>query len=312
MPGSQVDGWRVPLAFRDQARDTPAWLDWADRAPAVAAELAERWSVRLDGAARWGYMSVVWPVRDGAGRRLALKMGPSAPDITREAAALRGWQGLGSSVDLVAADETQSALLLERLDPERVLEDEPDVDAAVRVIADLLQRQRVPAPDDVPPLAVEVERILAAIEEHAAAKPGLLAAYDVDRARDTLRDLLADLPRRRPWLAHCDAHFENVLHTLPGAEPGWRLIDPLPSAGPLEIEPIAALRNRFGEAAATGDPDRALRRRLAIFTEVLGLDVSLSRRLAQAVAVDNLLWLLPDKPDNRFVAPYRVLAGWRD
>jgi hypothetical protein len=47
--------------------------------------------------------------------------------------------------------------------------------------------------------------------------------------------------------------------------------------------------------------------------EVAGLDLALARALCQAVAVDNISWILLEKPvtQDRFLDPYRVMATWR-
>lgn len=311
-PPRSAPDWSVPQHFRDVNAGDPDRLVWAEKAPGQAAALARRWSLSPDGAARAGHMGLVRPVRDAAGRSLVLKLGCSPEDLAREAVALQAWAGSGAVVDVVAVDATEPALLLDRLDAEQDLAGLADADAAVAVAGSLLARARRPAPPGVPALAVELERILAAVEEHLAKTPGLLAPADVAAARSTLTDLIAErATRATAWLCHGDAHFENILHTLPGEDPGWRLIDPLPFAGRLEIEPIALLRNRFGDAEATGNPDRALRRRIDILGEALDLDRPLTRSLAHAVAVDNLLWLLPQAPGHPFVAAYEVLLGWR-
>jgi len=70
------------------------------------------------------------------------------------------------------------------------------------------------------------------------------------------------------------------------------------------------LRNRWDDAAANQDPDAALRRRVDLVSEIVGMDRELVRAIAQAVAVDNLLWLLPREPRHMFVPPYRVISAW--
>jgi len=73
---------------------------------------------------------------------------------------------------------------------------------------------------------------------------------------------------------------------------------------------VPLLRNRWNDAAATGDPDRALRRRVDQFAEMVGADSTRCREIAQAVAVDNLLHLLVHDPSHMFVPPYTVMAAW--
>ncbi len=284
------------------------------RTPGAApAELLQRWALRLDGSPWIGFMSTVWPVRGPAGERWALKVTDAHHAPTHEAAALAAWAAAGAPVVGVIAQEGH-ALLLERLDADRDLARHPDADEADRLLAACLQRLGgVVAPAGVPSQAQEVERQLGSIERNLAHAPQLLDAATVDRARATLTELLADLralPARQLCLLHDDLHHLNVLHRA-GEETGaWVVIDPLPRAGLREVEVVAPLRNRWADVAATGDPDRALRRRLAVVGEPSGLDLERAAAISQAVAVDNLLWLLPREPDSLFVPPYTVLSRW--
>lgn len=295
----------MPQGWSGGPGDDGGAAAWAATAPELVGGLATRWGLRPDGPPAAGHLNVVWPVRDGSGRALTLKVGPQVSAARREADALRAWSGSGASVDLVRFDPDLGALLLQRLDPGRDLSRYADHLAATRIIAELLAQQRISPPDWAPALRTEEVRILSSIEDNARAHPGLLPDRDVDRARQTLADPAVVEPR---WLLHFDAHYLNAL-AVPGAD-RWRLIDPLPIAGPAEWEPIPALRNRFADAAATGDPDRALRERLEIFVQALDLDRDLALAIAHAVAVDNLLWLLPRYPDHFFVPAYQVMLGW--
>lgn len=310
MPAASVV-WPVPQGFRDRA-DTATRARWVERLPDLATGLADRWALRPDGAPMSGFLSTVWPVRDAAGRAMVLKVGWREPGTHAEAAALRA-APRGTMVPLVADDAELGALLLQRLDPGRSLEDHPDVDLACTVIGDLVARvSSVPAPPGVRPMVEEVDRIAAGITERRSGAGGLPRGA-VDRALATLADLRAELARREGLaLVHGDCHFLNVLHTLPDDAPAWVAIDPLPLAGVPECEVVAPLRNRWADAAATGSPDRALRRRVDILCEAGSLDRRLARAIAQAVAVDNLLWLLPREPDHLFVAPYGVISAWED
>jgi len=159
---------------------------------------------------------------------------------------------------------------------------------------------------------VEVQRIADAIVEHRATHPGILPAAVVDRALGTLHDLIQQLGSgTRRELVHGDCHFLNVLHTMPTEGAAWVVIDPLPSAGMREWDVTALLRNRWQDAVVSGDPDAALRRRVDLVCEIAGMDASQVRDIAQAVAVDNLLWLVPRDRDDVFVPPYTVMSSWR-
>jgi streptomycin 6-kinase len=227
---------------------------------------------------------------------------------------LLAWQGRGA-VEVVRHDPATGALLLEALDPARDLESVPDETAATAVVGGFIADLRTAsAPDGVPSFADELRRIQAAVLPRRDLAVGGLSRRDFDLALDTLTTVAADLDAGGPWPAlHGDLHYANVLHTLEGAaDPGWRVIDPLPMLGPAEADVIAPMRNRWEDAAATGDPDRALRRRLDQLVDLAGLDVHLARGLCHAVAVDNLSWVLLERPvaQDRFLGAYRVMAAW--
>ncbi|MEO6412792.1 MAG: aminoglycoside phosphotransferase family protein [Pedococcus sp.] len=304
--------WTVPEPFVASRGDLQR--EWARSLGSVAAELAREWSLEPAGDPMWGYVSVVWPVHGPAGEAWVLKLSEDDPRMRAEGLVLRAWQGPGV-VELVQHDAGTGALLLEALDPERDLEGEPDVDAATDVIGGFIATfARVQAPEGVPSLADELRRI----SGHLLARRDLpvdgLTRRDFDLALDTLSAVAADIDASGPWPAvHGDLHYCNVLHTrADAAKSGWRVIDPLPSAGPAELDVIAPLRNRWQDALATGDPERALGRRLNQLVDVAGLDRALARALCQAVAVDNVSWILLEKPirQDQFLDPYRVMAAW--
>jgi len=257
-------------------------------------------------------MSTVWPVRTADGTSTgALKISWLDDGSRAEPLALRAWAGL-PAVGLLEHDESRGAILIQRLDGDRTLQDLADIDQACTVIGTILASlTSVAAPSGVPPLEVEVERIASSIVDHRVTHPGLLPGVVVDQALTTLRDLVQDLGRlAHRELVHGDCHFLNVLHTLPTAAPAWLAIDPLPSAGIREWDVTALLRNRWEDALAAGDPEAALRRRVDLVAEIAQMDQPRVRAIAQAVAVDNLLWLLPRDPQNMFVPPYQVMSTW--
>ena len=306
--------WTVPEAFvADRADD--GQREWARSLSTVAAGLAQEWSLTPAGDPMWGYVSVVWPVRGPGGEQRVLKVGEDDPRNLVEGAVLLAWQGHGA-VEVVRHDQATGALLLEALDPARDLESVPDEIEATAVVAGFIARlKHVTAPDGVPLFSDELRRIHGHVLRRRDLPVGGLTTRDFDVALDTLTTVAADLDAAGPWPAmHGDLHYCNVLHTREGAaDPGWRVIDPLPMLGPAEAEVIAPMRNRGGDAVVAGDPERALRRRLDQLCDLADLDVRLARALCHAVAVDNLSWVLLEKPiaQDRFLGAYRVMATWR-
>lgn len=298
----------MPSELRARWVDDPVVAAWVVGLPELADGLAGRWALRPDGEGWSGFHSAVWPVRDADDRPLVLKVTRPEVDTGPEAAALRHWAGSGACVQVQARDADRNALLLERLDAASSLETVPEVDLAVEVIATLVAALgNDPAPEGFATAATEAARIDDVL---ARVTGSLLPARSVAQARSTLASLRAD---RADRLLHFDAHFLNVLPVL-GADHrdprSWRLIDPLPRIGPVEWEPVALLRNRWSDAVASGDADRALRRRVDQVAEILGADPGRCREVAQAIAVDNLLHLMRHDPSHMFVPPYAVMATW--
>ncbi|MGI8415612.1 MAG: hypothetical protein ACR2P2_05275 [Nakamurella sp.] len=81
-------------------------------------------------------------------------------------------------------DPQRNALLLERLDAHRSLEDRLGIDAACDVIATIIAGiAGTAAPQDVPPLSDEIEQLLVSIESNLRAAPDAVPANDVARHR---------------------------------------------------------------------------------------------------------------------------------
>lgn len=316
MTGSEADlgrpPWELPKPYREQVADMPGAAGWLPGLRDTAVRYAERWGVFPDGAAMHGWISIAWPVVDSAGRRAVLKVTPPVSWIDGEAAALNAWarqdhrSGEPRMITPIATSDEDRVVLLPRLDPSRSLEDHPDIDEAVdiigRILVGIAGTPPVPGPS---PLAAELDQI-----EDGLSDDGPVPADQLDRARGRIAELRDQLATARQSLLHNDLHFGNVLHALPDDEPAWIGIDPFPTIGIGEWEPIPLLRNRWSDAAATGDPDRSLRRRVDQLCAITGYDPELVRGCAQIAAVSNLHWILPDRRDHLHAPPYLLMAGW--
>src|SRR6185436_5120887 len=117
----------------------------------------------LDGEAMHGMVGLVLPVRGEDGTPAALKLQPIDPEHLGEATALRTWAGQGTVLLLDEAEEEGSSIiLLERLQGDRMLLGEPEIDHAVRIIAELLSRLHAhTAPPQIRPLNEVIDRMLA-------------------------------------------------------------------------------------------------------------------------------------------------------
>jgi streptomycin 6-kinase len=243
--------------------------DWLASLPRLVEHSLDRWQLELDlapGALPWnGHGAIVVPVRhlagagEASGQPAVLKIAYPHDEALVEPHALALWNGHGA-VRLLAHDAGAGALLLERLDADRSLQDAP-MDVAVPVWAGLV-RQLSLVPDGQPDWA-EFGHVAARAEQWSDELPEtwerlgrpfprwlLEAALEVCQTRGAVG-------RRsgKDVLVHTDLHYLNILARLPGGEPegaqepadGWAAIDPQPLIGEAEFAVAPLLWNRIQE-----------------------------------------------------------------
>jgi streptomycin 6-kinase len=297
---------------------------WLASLPRLIERCLERWDLVPDlppgSQPRSGHGAVVLPVRartPGAGAGNApgggtavLKIAYPHAEALPERHALALWAGHGA-VHVLAADPDAGALLLERLDAERSLQDVP-LDAAADIWGGVVRQLSLP-PDDRPEWA-EFDQVAARAEQWSDELPEgwerlgrpfprwlLEAALEVCQTRGAVgRRSGTDV------LVHTDLHFLNIL-AIPGvpARPaapvtgsrgaprtraaGFKAIDPQPMVGEAEFAVAPLLWNRLAELPRTG-AGRALLERCLDFSAAAALDGEIARQWAVAREVENALW----------------------
>jgi len=204
------EGFRafVVRTFGDEGRG------WLERLPAVLAELSERWQLELGPELPGGLLACVRAATMADGTSAVLKIARS-PSTTDEIAGLRAWGGRGAP-ELYAADESLSALLLERIEPGTHPES-----ASADAVAELLRTLRAVPPAGLPPLAENVrQRVEDAVRDgRASEQKGLWAIETISRLEE-------EAPT--PALVHGDFDERNFLRC---ARRGLAAIDPIPCSG---------------------------------------------------------------------------------
>ena len=286
----------VPEGFAaaTRAREGASGAEWVSALPALVDQLLTRWELEVDGEVLHGNVALVVPVRRADGQAAMLKVSWVDEETRGEARALARWGG-AAAVTLLESAPADGALLLERLNAHRSLQ-QVDEDDAVRLAATLLRQLHVPplagpvgAADIARRWQTELPR-----EWEILGRPG--AATLVEHAVATCAELASGPGTAR--LLHGDYHYGNVLarpfaHVTDGAaaaRPGWAAIDPKPLVGDGEYDLIPLLRNRWAELAATGDAARACRRRLHALADQAELDRERAERWCLVRAVDDALW----------------------
>ncbi|MEV0716094.1 aminoglycoside phosphotransferase family protein [Asanoa sp. NPDC050611] len=257
---------------------------WVDGVARTAAEYLDRWRLRRDGPTRSGVAGLVLPVITEDGTPAMLKLQDTDWEHPGEGLALRTWAGDGAA-HLLREDPETWTLLIERLDPERDLHSVRDDEAAVRVIAALLNRLNAhTAPPEIPPLADRARKMI----EDAPAIAASLADPAEGRLLQRWADMLAEVAGEAgDRLLHWDLHYENVLAA--DREP-WLAIDPKPLAGDPGFELHPALWNRWDAA----DAERTILRRFDVMVEVMGLDPARAAVWTVGRSLQNSIWAVED------------------
>lgn len=249
--------------------------DWLRSLPRLVDECLERWELVRDGTAMHGYAALVLPVRRGA-EPAVLKLTWPHPEAAYEHLALRAWDGHGA-VRLLAADPARWAMLLERLDAERSLYDEPIEDACT-AIGGLVRALDVPALPRLDTLSGYAAELDESLREGVPRLPRRFA----EQARSLLRDLTAD-PGVDGRLVHTDLHYGNVLH---GRDGQWLAIDPKPLAAEPAYAVAPNLWNRWADVL-DGNIRWNLRHRLELICDAAGIDTDRARAWTIVREADN-------------------------
>jgi streptomycin 6-kinase len=297
-----------------------SWHHWLDQLPELVATYLERWELTVAGALPLSHSYVV-PVDRADGRACVLKIQPA--DVAEIEGAERELLGLRLggpvAVGVVEEDAANGVLLLDRVLPGTALDETEDWDddAATEALALVLREYGRPLDEAAWAGLRPFEELAEAFERFdrgahgsvarrkAAAAPEsrlsvvlgldeLGSGLDVIRsgrhtAERVLAELLAD--RRERYLLHGDLHHGNV---LTDAERGLVVVDPWGLCGDRPVDVAPALHNPLEVVARADDVDALVRRRLAIYVEVLGLDEE--RLVAWCFVYDVIraLWTLED------------------
>jgi streptomycin 6-kinase len=181
----------------------------------------------------------------------------------------------------------QGAMLLERLVPGRPLaHEEADDDEATFILADVIRRMSPGAPPSTTPTVDSWEE---AFHRYRANGTIDIPNSLLEAAHRTSVDLCESQAATR--LLHGDLHHGNVLLD---SQRGWLAIDPKGVVGELAFEVGAALRNPCEHSWFYAEP-ATIRKRVAHFAAVLGLDTRRMLAWAFAQAILAAIWELEDE-----------------
>jgi streptomycin 6-kinase len=259
--------------------------EWANRLPALVADLERRWSLEVGPPFPGLSQNWVGPALRADGSAAVLKLSfPEDPEFGTEARALKLFDGRGIA-RLLELDAGRGAMLLERLEPGVPLGVLEDDEEAMSVAADVLRRLWRPAPADhaFPPVS-DWARSLARLRRHFGGGTGPLPAALVEEAETLFAELIPS--QAEPVLLHGDLHHGNV---LAARRRPWLAIDPKGVVGESAFDAGALLYNPT-ELLDAPRPGKVLERRVDRLAGELGLDGARLRGWGLSRAVLAAYW----------------------
>lgn len=259
--------------------------------PSLIEEASIRWGLAgIEPVENLSYHFVAFAKRNG--QDVVLKIGVPHDELTSQIAALRLYAGRGACA-LIESDGHKGMLLLERLQPGRMLADLEDDERATGIAAEVMAQLWRPAPQGGEFLSLR--RWFDGLDQLRArfgGGTGPLPARVVEKAEGLVRDLFAG--EGPDVLLHGDFHHYNVLES----GRGWLAIDPKGVIGPAGYEVGPFLINPF-DLLERPDPVQVTHRRISVLSERLGFDRETIRAWGIAHAVLSAWWSVEDRGEWR-------------
>lgn len=263
---------------------------WIERLPAILAACEERWNVTIGAPVGNLSFNYVAPAILADGTEVMLKTGltdefPSQPE------ALRHFAGHGM-VKLLAYDEQNAAMLMERLKPGTSLRAVEDDEAVISATADVMRKLWRPLPPEHYPFPTVADwgEGFAQVRQLYDGGTGPFPPTTFDRAEKLYAELTASMAN--PVLLHGDLHQDNILSA--GREP-WLAVDPKGVIGEPVYETGSILRNFWPDILSVPNPKSLMARRIDQFAAELGFDRERIYNWAFSQAVLSALWTVEDR-----------------
>jgi streptomycin 6-kinase len=262
---------------------------WLDRLPTILATCEERWNLTLGAPVSNLSFNYVAPAVLVDGTEVMVKTGltdefPSQPQ------ALQHFDGHGM-VQLLAYDEHNAAMLLERLKPGTSLRAMEDDEAAMLIAANVMRKIWRPLPPKHYPFPAVCDwgKGFARMRKLYDGGTGPFPSAIFDKAEKLYSELSASMDE--PVLLHGDLHQDNILSA--GREP-WLAVDPKGVIGEPAFETGALLRNFWPDILSHPDPKTLMARRIDQLSTQLGFDRERIYNWGFSQAVLSMLWGFED------------------
>jgi streptomycin 6-kinase len=221
--------------------------------------------------------------------QVMLKLGVPNNELKSEITALRFYDGRGAC-RLLDADADKGMLLLERLQPGRMLSTLVDDERATRIAAEVMRRLWRPVPENRSDFIQLKDWFdgFKRLRQRFNGGTGPLPAKLVETAETLSQEFLVE--NKNEALLHGDFHHFNVLES----ERGWLAIDPKGVVGPKGYEVGPLLINPIDRFLDGNNPRAQTEKRIAILSEMLGMERGRIRNWGFCHAVLSAWWSVED------------------
>ena len=204
---------------------------WINQLPLLLAKYEEKWQLTLGKPFANLSFNYVTDARLSDGTPVVLKCGVPNKELMQEAAALQHFNGCGA-VKLLQSDAAQGVLLLEKVTPGIMLEDNNQPENATEYAVNVMHKLHRPIHDTSPfPSLQDWFQGFNHLYEHFNGTTGPFPNALIERAQNISHDLLTSMTKQ--VLLHGDLHYANILFS---DTKGWLAIDPKGVIGEPEYE----------------------------------------------------------------------------
>ena len=264
-------------------------LEWIRRLPVVISGLERQWSIRVAPPFTPLSYNYVAPAFLADGVDVVLKVGYPSRELFSEMEALRLYDGRGI-VQLLEADPTQGAMLLEYLKPGTPLSTLINDEEATSIAAGVMTHLWRPAPAEHNfPTVDKWASGLGRLRKQFEGGTGPLPSTLLEQAELHFAELLASAGA--PVLLHGDLHHYNIVRA---ERQPWLALDPKGVVGEPAYEVGALLRNQLPEPLTLSNGAPVLARRLDQLADQLHLDRERLRAWGVAQSVLSAWWSIED------------------
>jgi streptomycin 6-kinase len=262
---------------------------WLDRLPAILTACEERWHLTIGVPVDNLSFNYVAPAMFADGTEVMVKTGLT-DEFPFQPQALRHFDGHGM-VQLLAYDEQDAVMLLERLKPGTSLRIIEDDEEAISVAADVMRKTWRPLPQKHYPFPSVSDwgKGFARLRQLYGGGTGPLPQMVFDKAEKLYAELSVSMGEA--VLLHGDLHQDNILSAE--REP-WLAVDPKGVIGEPAFETGALLRNFWPDILSISNPKQLMKRRIDQLSDELSLDRARVYGWGFSQAVLSMVWGIED------------------